>query len=197
MIPDNTSIRRGTYSDSWITPPHVLDIVRGIHGQFTHDLASSQEANEIVRVLVGYWSAEHPCPLNPGLGSGDNAWCNPPGPGSRVKEFWAIWCAAIQAGATGGFLIFKQDHWRQLPCPPIPVTVIVLRKRLAFRAPEIEYLRACERARKKGRPIPSRRAGANFPSTLILSGDFATEPALRGMLAQHGHVMLWEPTWVE
>jgi hypothetical protein len=52
---------------------------------------------------------------------------------------------------------------RQLPAPPIPLPVIMLRKRIRF----------------VGAP-----GGANFASALVLSGGTPTN--------QHGHVMTWQ-----
>lgn len=165
-ICDHTSVARGTYSDAWITPQWVLGIVRGLYGNIGYDLASSLEGNTHVKAIV-YWDISKPCPRRPRApGKNSVVWCNPPGPCSRVKEFWQSWKHCIAQGARGAFLIFKQDHWRQLPPPSMDVTALVLRRRIRF---------------------VGAKGGANFPSTLILSGDQLEHEGLYG----HGHVILW------
>lgn len=164
-ICDHTSVARGTYSSEWITPPWVLDIARLLYGSITYDLASSELAN--MQVKAGfYWCVELPCPKKPEVPAGYTVWNNPPGPCSLVKEFWQSWQHCIAAGAKGAFLIFKQDHWRQLPPPRMDVTALVLRRRIRF--------------------IGAKQS-ANFPSTLILSGNQLDKE----WLYEHGHVMLW------
>ena len=159
----NTSARRGTYQSTWGTPQHILEIVRDHFGaEISLDLASSEEANKIVKAKR-FYSAEKPCPLAPGVGLDEMVWCNPPGPCWAVKEFWDAWVSCVQRSARGGFLIFAIDHLRQLPAPPMPLPVIMLRKRIRF----------------VGAP-----GGANFASALVLSGGTPTN--------QHGHVMTWQ-----
>ena len=188
-ICDHTSQRRDTYSDSWITPEPILDLVRLVYGDIDYDLASSAEANVRVRARR-YWSQGNPCPQEPNLGG--VVWANPPGPGARVKEFWGIWNRLVIRGCTGAFLIFKQDHWRQLPAPAFSATAIVLRKRLAFTPTVAAYADACRRAEAKGKPKPPLHAGANFPSTLILSpGDWQNEALYYDALTEFGHVLPW------
>lgn len=164
-ICDHTSIARGTYSSEWITPPWVLDIARCLYGMITCDLASSAEANKHIDA-IWYWSIENPCPKEPSGAAVRTVWCNPPGPCSLVKEFWQSWQHCIAQEAKGAFLLFKQDHWRQLPPPRMDVTALVLRRRIRF--------------------IGAKQS-ANFPSTLILSGDQLGMEWLYG----HGHLMLW------
>jgi hypothetical protein len=170
MIPaDHTSIARGTYSDRWGTPDAILDLVREIYGPITLDLASSAAANRRVGAEQIY-TFENPCPIKPP--ASPVVWCNPPGPGKRVKEFWQAWQHAVAWPRClgGGFLIFKQDHWRQLPSPLRPMAAVVLRKRLQFVA-----------------DVGAKPCGAGFPSTLILT------PTARSLelAAAHGHVMIW------
>jgi hypothetical protein len=165
-ICDHTSIDRGTYSDKWITPPWVLGISELLYGSVHVDLASSRDANLYVKAYH-YWSVENPCPSNPDVPARHTIWCNPPGPCALVKEFWQAWQYCIAGGAKGSFLIFKQDHWRQLPAPAMDVTTLVLRRRIRF---------------------VGAKGGANFPSTLILSGNQLDKP----WLYEYGHLLLWE-----
>jgi len=167
-IADHTSRKRGTYSDSWGTPAEILDLIRVLYGPITHDLASNEQANRLVRAYR-YWSVSDRCPLKPTLIPSAVVWCNPPGPGKQVKYFWQAWLHCIEQGASGGFLIFKQDHWRQLPPPPSPLPCVVLRKRLKF----------------VGAP-----QAASFPSTLVLSPG---ELAKRDLIKPFGHLTVWEP----
>jgi hypothetical protein len=166
-ICDHTSIARGTYSSEWGTPPWVLDISKLLYGTVHVDLASSAEANLYHVKARCYWSADNPCPSKPDVPAGHTIWCNPPGPCTLVKEFWQAWQYCIAGGAKGSFLIFKQDHWRQLPAPTMDVTALVLRRRLRF---------------------VGAKGGANFPSTLILSGNQLDKP----WLYEYGHLLLWK-----
>jgi hypothetical protein len=169
MIPHHVSSQKGTRSNEWGTPDHILQIVRDLYGPFTHDLASSAEANRTVQAL-NYYDLGHPCPMDPKLPVGSTVWCNPPGPVKSVKAFWEIWCTQIVRGAVGGFLIFDQDHWRQLPAPPTNVTAAILRKRLKF---------VCA------------GQGAPFASTLIVSGTNLF--GRRWEFNNLGHIVLWGP----
>jgi hypothetical protein len=165
-ICDHTSVTRGTYSNEWITPSWVLEISALLYGSIHVDLASSKEANWHV-TAQSYWSADNPCPTKPNVPAGHVIWCNPPGPCVLVKKFWQAWQYCIADGAYGSFLIFKQDHWRQIPAPSMDVTALVLRRRIRF---------------------VGAKGGANFPSTLILSGDQLDKP----WLYDYGHLMLWK-----
>lgn len=165
-ICDHTSVRRGTYSDKWGTPDHIITVVRDLYGPITHDLASSPEDNKRIQASK-IWTAWDPCPEDPGMGAGDVVWCNPPGPCHSVKEFWDVWLKCVARGAVGGFLIFKQDHWRQLPAPPMPVLAVVLRKRLRY---------------------VGAKGGASFPSTLVLVGVCNLLPQVFDL----GHVVVWQ-----
>lgn len=167
-IPDHTSKKRGTYSEEWGTPPEILDLIRALYGPITLDLASNIEANMLVKARY-YWDRESPCPTKPPIDWGTCVWCNPPGRCKKVKYFWQVWLSCIERGACGGFLIFKQDHWRQLPAPPFPLPCIVLRKRLKF---------------------IGASQGASFPSTLVLSPG---ELAKRDLIKPFGHLTVWEP----
>jgi hypothetical protein len=178
------------YSDNWGTPDHVLQIVRDLYGPFTHDLASCEEHQEIVRAMR-YWSEADPCPPQVPVSSDSVLWCNPPGPRTRVEWFWRVWQDAIFRGAHGGFLVFKQDHFRALPAPEFPCTTIALRQRVKFirSKEEIAFLRA--EAKRKGEKY-KHSGGATFPSTLVLDGRWAADSAFRNRLAKHGHAQVWE-----
>lgn len=167
-ITDHTSRSRGTYSNKWISPDSVLGLSRWLYGPITIDLASSGAANRHVKA-ARYWTASRPCPRRVPVEVGDHVWCNPPGPCGNVARFWAIWLDCIQRGAKGSFLLFKQDHWRQLSPPHRPMVGLVLRRRQRF---------------------VGAAGGANFPSTLVLS-DVTTEQ--RAHLQQHGHPVIWTP----
>jgi hypothetical protein len=170
-ICDHTSNARGTYSDAWGTPDHVIEIVRQLYGEIDYDLASNDEANKIVRAAQ-YWTQQRLCPKDPDIAAGSVIWCNPPGPRWHVDEFWSVWCRCVERGAVGGFLIFKQDHWRALPAPPVPCTAVVLRKRLRF---------------------VGAKGGANFPSTLVLSGRLFMDVRRTGKFSDTGPALVWEP----
>lgn len=185
-IADHTSIARGTYSNDWGTPAFVLNVVRAIYGRITHDLATSEEHN--LRVCADiFWTADRPCPSDLALPSMSVIWCNPPGPRVLVEKFWNLWCNQIANGCFGGFLIFKQDHWRALLTPPFSCTCVVLNKRLSFirSQAEIEHLKA--KADREGKRY-QKPSGANFPSTLVLPGDVRRE--IGEVL---GPAVLWEP----
>lgn len=168
----NTSVRRGVYSDEWGTPIEIIDYVRQLYGPIDLDLASNKKA-QLTVAAADYYSAERPCPSALPDPCNKVLWCNPPGPGSRVKEFWAVWCDAIQRGARGAFLLFQQDHWRQIHPPPKPVVCVVLRKRLKF---------------VPGPSQTKKAQGANFASTLVL-----TVGPPRDRLYDLGHPVTWIP----
>lgn len=160
----HTSQQRGTMRDDWGTPEWVLDIVRGIYGPITHDLASNDEANQLVGAKW-YWTRENPCPLHPPTEPEDVVWCNPPGPCAMVEHFWRIWWRCVGLG--GGFLVFNLDHLRQLPAPPQTATVLILRKRLRF---------------------VGASQGASFPSALVSPGRVEQKASL----LEHGHLLGWD-----
>lgn len=189
-IADHTSLQRGTWSDDWGTPETVLDLVRGLYGPIVLDLASSAEHNE--RVKAGWlYTTDYPCPDHPPMvntqSAGVSVWCNPPGPRSVVEAFWNVWRWCAERTGAGGFLIYKQDHWRALPPPSFLCTCVVLRKRLRFHRSEaeVEFLRVeAERKGEKYKPA----GGATFPSTLVLPGDVRDR-----VHPDHGHALLWGP----
>ena len=193
-ICDHTSVARGTYSDRWGTPLEVLKAVVGVCGPIEYDLATDEQNRERMEdagILGGegqrYWTAEDRCPRHPDVRRGV-VWCNPPGPRTLVEEFWAAWLHCIEQGATGAFLIFKQDHWRALASPSVPCTTVVLRKRLKFVRSAAEERAARQAAEDSGRKYV-RAAGANFPSTLVFSGRL--EGARLARAAELGHVLYW------
>jgi hypothetical protein len=159
----NTSIRRSTYSDAWGTPQEILFLVHDLFGPIDVDLASSAEHNKRIHAK-SFFSEDNQCPKDLTCKPGSVIWVNPPGPCSRVKLFWEIWCQQIFAfGCRGAFLIFSGDHLRQLEHPGFPLWVVALRKRLRF---------------------VGAKGGANFPSYLVLS----EEPGIE----LPGHLMEWK-----
>lgn len=162
-IAHHTSIQRGTYQNNWGTPKELIDLVREHFGGIDYDLASSTGHNKIVKAR-NYHCEKYPCPQYPYMRVGGVSWLNPPGPGKSVIEFWNIWRRAITLNhGEGAFLIFNLDHWRQLPGPGFPVTVIILRKRLKF---------------------IGAKSSASFPSALVLTGASKKLKAL-------GHCVSW------
>ncbi len=161
--PHLTSTQRGTYYADWGTPPELLDKVREITGPIGTDLASSREANETVQA----WSYFTPDGL---VGPHPNGpiWCNPPGPGKLVHDFWVIWNAMVKPAYTSAFLFFNIDHMRKAVAPRGLCTVVLLEKRQRF----------------VGAP-----SGASFPSALVFSGDCLVTCMDLGI----GHAMLWSP----
>jgi hypothetical protein len=160
-VAHHSSLRRGTYTETWGTPIEILGSVTQIYGPITIDLASSAEHNTRVQA-ARYYSEADPCPPTIAVTPADVVWCNPPGPGWRVKEFWATWCDCVRQDAQGGFLVFNLDHLRQLAAPGPTLSVVILRKRLRFH----------------GAP-----SSANFPSALIVrNGEL-----FKGL----GHVLQW------
>lgn len=157
----NTSAKRGTYSSTWGTPQEIMFLVHDLFGPIDVDLASSAEHNKRIHAKT-FFSESNPCPKGLACRPGSVLWANPPGPCSRVKEFWEIWCWNVSLGCRGAFLVFSGDHLRQLEWPGFPLWVVCLRKRLRFVGAE---------------------GGANFPSYLILSE--------RPNIAVPGHLMEW------
>jgi len=133
-------VESGEQLDTWGTPEEVLDIVRGTFGGITLDLASSAEANKLVRAPK-YYSETQPCPEEP-PSSGEIVWCNPPGPVEKVRWFWLVWMWCVSQGAEGAFLIFNLDHWRTLAKPDAsgpPLYVSLPRSRLRFVGAPAQY----------------------------------------------------------
>jgi len=159
--PTFSSVKRGTYSESWGSPQPLLARVRDVFPRIDLDLASSDDHNRVVGA-GRYYSLANLCPAHPPVAPGEVAWCNPPGPCFNVKFFWGAWISWLSRGAVGAFLIFSLDHWRQLPPPPMDLYVVILRKRIRF----------------VGAP-----GGANFPSALVLTKDPGS--------AFDGHTVFW------
>lgn len=167
--PHHTSRKRGTISNDWGTPEWVLDLVRIVcDGEITEDLASSPGHNERVRAQRYFVAGSskaigtyQPTPKSV-------VWCNPPGPCSRVKIFWARWLEFTPPG-NGAFLIYNLDHWRQLPAPPTPMHVLVLQKRIKF---------------------VGATSSASFPSAIV----WAKMPGVwhNKLLREHGHMVVWQ-----
>lgn len=160
----NTSAARGTYQSTWGTPEDLLLRVRDAFGRIDVDLASSEEHNARVRAGRIY-TIHNPCPRRVPVLPGEVVWCNPPGPGSQVKEFWAIWNDCLAAGAAGAFLFFQIDHWRQVAPPAMPLAVVILRRRLRY---------------------VGAKSSANFASVLAIANS-------RLDLRDLGHVVRWAP----
>jgi hypothetical protein len=191
-ICDHTSMARQTYSDRWGTPREIIQLVVDLYGPISLDLASDDEHQDRLRdFLEPYYTqytAARSCPLCPPVQLSDVVWCNPPGPRWRAETFWAAWLNCIERGAQGGFLIFKQDYWRALQSPTVQCTAVVLRKRLKFARSAAEVREAQRRAEALGKRY-APNAGANFPSTLILSGRLEGERLYQAQ--KFGHTLYW------
>lgn len=164
-IAHHTSIRRGTYQSTWGTPAWVIGLVIDACGHIDLDLASNAEAQKIVQAKR-YYSIEDPCPLEPPVSAGEVVYCNPPGPSSGTKEFWAAWLSCLKRGARGAYLFFNIDHARQIEkLYDQALPVIMLRKRLRF---------------------VGAKQGATFPSALVFSPGVTVPTG-------HGSILLWQP----
>lgn len=163
---DHTSRERGTYSDSWGTPAWIIDLVRETYGGIAIDMASNATAQATVQATERWYSADDPCPAQLAPPPDGAIYCNPPGPCKRAVKFWRTWCDVVELGARGAFLIFKQDHWRQLTAPPIDLVCVVFRRRLKF---------------------AGAGQGASFPSTLVLTPN----NRVRELWSPHGHLTIW------
>lgn len=174
------------YSNEWITPPGPLSIMRRIHGQITHDLASSYIANKVVDA-DHFWSANNPHPPHVPAEiycPSSVIWCNPPGPHKETVRFWMLWREYVHKGASGGFLIFNVDHWRHLATPTVICTALILHRRVGYLDPD-DVLNS-------GRL--TEHATGNFPSALILSGDHASDVRTHQFLSNSGQVLTWHPS---